>query len=132
MPTQREFRFAKQKYRESKASYLVDIVQSVIRHLVPVEAGVVSALPRYQHGEGLNVLNCEFQDQRSGTEGVGVKIEEDEASELGRLLASQQTALDVTDSDTISSAATATADPAHQFLMISQPFPQLLRLAATM
>jgi len=39
---------------------------------------MISALPRYQNGEGLNVLNCEFQNQRSGTEGVGVKIEEDE------------------------------------------------------
>jgi len=60
----------------------------MIRHLVSVKAGMISALPRYQNGEGLNVLNCELQDQRSGTEGVRVKIEEDETPELGWLLAS--------------------------------------------
>lgn len=49
---------------------------------------MISALPRYENREGLNVLNCEFQDQRSGTESVRVKIEKDEAAELGRLLTS--------------------------------------------
>jgi hypothetical protein len=53
-----------------------------------MEAGMISALPRYKNRKGLNVLNCEFQDQRSGTESVGVKIEKDETPEFGRLLTS--------------------------------------------
>lgn len=74
---------------------------------------MVPALPRDEDGERLDVLNRELQDQRRGAEGVGVEIEENQTPQFRRLLASQQTALDVPNSDAVSSAAAATTHSAN-------------------
>lgn len=62
---------------------------------------------------------------------MGIEIEEDQALQFRRLLTLQKTVLHVTDPDTVSSTATTATHPADQLLVIPQPFPQLLRLAAT-
>ena len=79
---------------------------------------MVSALPGHENGERLNVLNRELEDQRCGTELVGIEIQENQTLQFRRLLALEQTVLHVADPDTVSSATTAASHPADQLLVV--------------
>jgi hypothetical protein len=76
---------------------------------------MISALPRYQHGEGLNILDAEFNDERLITELLRVQVEEYPAPQFRGMFAPQFQRIRSFD----------------QFLVIAQPLPQLLRVAAT-
>lgn len=52
--------------------YLVDILQSLVGHLVSPYTRVIPTLPGNQHGERLDVLDRELQDEGSGAERVRV------------------------------------------------------------
>lgn len=95
-----------------------------------MKAGVVSALPGHENGERLDVLNRELENQRSGAELVGVEIQENQTLQFRRLLALEETVLYIADPDTVSSATATASYSTNQLLVVPQPFPKLLRLAA--
>lgn len=111
-------------------TYLIDVVQRVVGHLVAMKAGVVSALPGHEDGERLDVLNRELENQRSGAELVGVEIQENQTLQFRRLLALEETVLYIADPDTVSSATATASYSTNQLLVVPQPFPKLLRLTA--
>lgn len=99
----------------SYETYLVHKIQRPVRNLVPMQTGVVSALPRNQNGERLDVLDAQLNHQRLVAELLRTEIQENAPPQLGGLFASQPSSV----------------SSLNKFLMVLQPLPQFLRLAAT-
>lgn len=78
---------------------------------------MISTLPGDEHRERLDVLYAQFDDDRLIAKLLGLQIEKQFASQLGRMLAPQ-----------LESVRRRVAF--DQLLMVSQPLPQLLRVAA--
>ncbi|KAJ8891141.1 hypothetical protein PR048_010655 [Dryococelus australis] len=85
----------------------VAFLDGVVGDAVSVQAGVVSALPGHEYGEGLNVLYGDVEDDRRGAEGRRLQVEEEQTSQLRWLLAAQP----------------AGRHAHQQLLVIVQPFP---------
>lgn len=105
----------------------------MVRDLVPIQSRVVAALPRHQHRKGLYVLNGELQDQRRRAKGARVEVDEDEAPQLGWLVAPQSLRLARLWRRLLllllAVSALCRSGLAHQFSVVPQPLPEFLRVA---
>lgn len=59
-----------------KTTYLLYSFNRVISYLIPVKSRMVPALPRYDHGKRLNILDAQLDYQRLFAELLGIQLDQ--------------------------------------------------------